>query len=193
MKIIVITGPPYSGKGTQCELLESKLGYTHVSTGARCRQEKEQGTDIGLEITRYEEEGSLVPDAIMKTLFKSIIAENKSTDGIILDGYPRTVNQAEDLAQLLKEADLKVSHAIDIVVPNKELLARAKERAKTSDRKDDADPETHVKRIGVYQKETLPAVKALSNLVEVISINGIGNKEIIFNRISASISDRHQL
>ena len=107
MKILIITGPPYSGKGTQCEILKNLLNYKHISTGDRCRLEKEQGTEIGKELSKYEKKGDLVPDQIIKTLFSQILDENRSEEGIILDGYPRTIPQMDDLLALVSEIRIK--------------------------------------------------------------------------------------
>jgi len=101
MEILIITGPPYSGKGTQCEILIKELGFKHISTGDRCRQEKEKKTEIGKVMATYEEKGDLVPNTIMKALFDQILEENKTGAGIILDGYPRTQPQVDDLIELV--------------------------------------------------------------------------------------------
>src|SRR5687767_7553957 len=97
MKIIVITGPPYSGKGTQCEMLQDQLGFNHISTGDRIRLEKDNETPIGKIVTEYEEKGNLVPDSVMEELLSKIIDENQKAKGIILDGYPRTQVQVDTL------------------------------------------------------------------------------------------------
>src|SRR5882757_4005949 len=99
MKIVIVTGPPYSGKGTQCEIISKILHFTHLSTGDRCRQEKDNKTEMGMILSKYEEKGDLVPDSIMKTLFSQILDENKDGNGILLDGYPRTRPQVDDLLE----------------------------------------------------------------------------------------------
>ena len=183
MKIIVITGPPYSGKGTQCELLETTLGYQHISTGERIRAEKENNTKIGKVMKDYEEQGMLVPDEIMKALLTQILVENRKEKGIILDGYPRTKPQVDTLLSLLKENKQTINQVINIVVPTKELLKRAKERAKNSTRKDDKDERVHIKRIEVFEENTQAAINYLKTIMPVVDIDGMGSIEAITDRI----------
>ena len=130
MEILIITGPPYSGKGTQCEVLKELLNFEHISTGDKCRQEKQNETEIGKIMSKYEEKGNLVPDAIMKDLFGKILDDNKSKAGIILDGYPRTKPQVDDLIALVDSKSLKIGKVINIDVPKSELLIRAKKGLK---------------------------------------------------------------
>jgi adenylate kinase len=187
MKILIVTGPPYSGKGTQCEIISKTLHFTHLSTGDRCRQEKAGQTEIGKILTQYEEKGDLVPDLIMKTLFSRIIDENKDGRGIILDGYPRTKPQVDDLLQLVKEKNQQIGLVINIDVPREELLARALKRAVESDRADDKDPETHLKRVRIFETATLPAIAYLKTLVPVADIDGRGRIDEITRRITEKI------
>ncbi len=187
MDILIIMGPPYSGKGTQCEILKDKLSYKHISTGDRCRYEKEQKTEIGIIMSRFEEKGDLVPDKIMKDLFSKILDENINNNGIILDGYPRTINQVNDLIDLVDSKQLSISKVLNIELPKEELLKRAAKRAKSSNRLDDKNPDTHIKRILVFEQSTLPAVKYLSNHVMVTNINGMGSIDEITRKINSSL------
>lgn len=187
MKIIVITGPPYSGKGTQCEVLEAGLSLKHISTGDRIRVEKKQNTELGKVMEIYEEKGMLVPDSIMEKLLAQIIFENKAKKGIILDGYPRTIPQVDTLIKLLQEQQEQISRVINIEVPSAELLQRAKERAKHSERKDDQDEVIHIKRIEVFEKETKPAIQYFKTITRVDDIDGIGTIEEITERIKLTL------
>ena len=187
MKILIITGPPYSGKGTQCEIISKTYHFTHLSTGDRLRLEKANRTDIGLTITRYEEKGDLVPDSIMKTLFGRILDENRDREGILLDGYPRTKPQVDDLLQLVNEKRLGISMVINIIVPKEELLRRALKRSAESTREDDRDPETHLKRVSIFETSTLPAIEYMKTKIPVIDIDGIGSIGEITRRITEKI------
>ncbi|WP_108866500.1 adenylate kinase family protein [Aquimarina aquimarini] len=187
MEILIITGPPYSGKGTQCELLNKQLNFKHISTGDRCRLEKENGTGIGKIMSEYEEKGDLVPDSIMKDLFSEILDENKSNSGIILDGYPRTKAQVDDLLELVCSKKMKIGKVLNIDVPKPELLIRAKKRAETSNRKDDKDPKIHTKRIEVFEESTRPAVEYMKSKIKVLTFDGLGTIEEITKRIKASL------
>lgn len=188
MNILIIAGPPYSGKGTQCEILEKQLKYKHISTGSRLRWEKENNTDFGQVSSSYEEKGNLIPDDLMKELYKQILEENKSQDGIILDGYPRTSAQVDDFVEILEEKNLNVKSVLNIDVPTIELLKRAKHRASTSTRKDDKDPEIHIKRIEVYESTTKPAIDYLKTKMAVTDFDGTGSIKEITERILESVN-----
>ncbi|RAW01846.1 adenylate kinase family protein [Pseudochryseolinea flava] len=188
MKILVITGPPYSGKGTQCELLKHQLGFNHISTGDRIRLEKEQKTSIGKIMSEYEEKGNLVPDSIMKDLLGEIIDENLDAVGIILDGYPRTEVQVDTLLDLVKEKGKEIQKVINIEVPKEELLIRAKKRAETSDRKDDKDSQIHFKRIEIFEQSTRPAIEYMKKRMSVVTIDGLGQIADITARIKSEVN-----
>lgn len=187
MKIVIITGPPYSGKGTQCEIISKELHYAHLSTGDRCREEKAQQTEIGQIMSSYEEKGDLVPDSIMKTLFGQILDENKQRKGILLDGYPRTKPQVDDLLELVAARQLEISLVINIEVPREELLSRAMKRAESSSREDDRNPETHLKRVRIFENQTLPAIAYMKTRIAVVDIDGIGSIGEITRRITEKI------
>ena len=177
MELLIITGPPYSGKGTQCELLQKELGYTHVSTGDLCRTEKEKDTAVGKVLAEYEVKGDLVPDEIMKELFSMALDQLQGEEGVILDGYPRTQPQVEDLLALVAEKGLLIEKVLNIDVPAEELLKRAKKRAENSTREDDKDPETHIKRIVVFESVTRPAIDYMKDRLEVLTFDGTGTIE----------------
>lgn len=187
MEILVITGPPYSGKGTQCEILKEELKFEHISTGDRCRLEKQNETEIGKIMSEYEEKGDLVPDSIMKDLFSKILDENRSTNGIILDGYPRTEPQVNDLMELIESKNMEIGKVINIDVPKSELLERAKKRAETSNRKDDKDAEIHLKRIEVFENSTRPAIEYMKSKIKVLTFDGLGTINEITTRIKDNL------
>jgi len=187
MHIILITGPPYSGKGTQAEIIEYKYGYRHISTGDRIRREKENKTSIGRIMSSYSDKGELVPDEVMKNLLSDILDEKCDQPGILLDGYPRTTNQVKNLLDLTKEKNHQIIKVLNITVDKEELLVRAAKRAESSDRIDDQDINTHIKRIEVFTNLTIPAIDELRKETEVININGMGTIKEITQRIEASM------
>ena len=189
MNIIIITGPPYSGKGTQCEFLKANYPLVHVSTGELIRREKDDKTEIGRLMSAYADQGELVPDEVMKDLFGQVIDENLNQAGIILDGYPRTKPQVDTLLALAKEKNTPITHVLNIEVPTEELLKRAQTRAKTSKRKDDQDPKIHLKRITVFEESTKPAIEYLKEKVPVFDIDGLGTIEEITAKISKLLQD----
>ncbi|PKV52106.1 adenylate kinase [Aquimarina sp. MAR_2010_214] len=189
MEILIITGPPYSGKGTQCEILKKNLSYKHISTGDRCRLEKENKTEIGEIMSKYEEKGDLVPDSIMKELFGQILDENKQEKGIILDGYPRTTTQVVNLLELINARKLKIGKVLNIEVPKQELLKRAKKRAETSSRKDDKDVNIHLKRIEIFEELTKPSINYMKSNLNVLTFDGLGSVDEITERIIANLNN----
>ena len=185
-KVVIITGPPYSGKGTQCKFLVNRLGYKHISTGELIRAEDENKTEMGLRMAVFADNGQLVPDDLMKALFDSAIVNNINEEGIILDGYPRTVPQVRDLIEVMSKRELKINQVLNIEVPKEELLVRAKKRAEDSDRIDDKDPQTHLRRLKVFEEETKPAIKLMKEEYEVLTFDGLGSIEKVRDLIKAS-------
>ena len=183
MDIIIVTGPPYSGKGTQCDIIKELTGYTHISTGERCRFEKSNNTKIGKELSKYEESGDLVPDSLMIELFDTIICENSNADGIILDGYPRTINQVDDLLKLISSKNLVINKVINIVVPKEVLLDRAQIRSQSSTRTDDMNACNHIKRISKFEEVTKLGIEYMQTIFTVYDVNGTGNIESVTNEI----------
>lgn len=183
MKIIVITGPPYSGKGTQCEILEKVLSYKHISTGDVFRSEKENGTEIGNIFKEYEQKGELVPDSLIIDVFTKIIDDNSSEVGLILDGYPRSKPQVDDLIAICNYKGVVISNVLNIEVPTDELLIRAKKRATTSNRDDDKDSNLHLKRIEVFEELTKPGIEYMKTKLNVLDFDGFGSIEDLTNKI----------
>jgi adenylate kinase len=149
--------------------------------------EKEQKTEFGIISSEYEKKGDLVPDSIMKTLLGKIVDENLQETGIILDGYPRTESQVDTLIDLLHEKGMSIDKVINIEVPKEELLNRAKKRAETSDRIDDQNPETHFKRINIFELTTRPAIEYMKSKLNVSSINGSASIEEITDKLKKVI------
>lgn len=138
-------------------------------------------------MSEYEERGDLVPDSIRKTLFGQIVDENKANSGVILDGYPRTKPQVDDLIDLITSRNIKVRKVLYIDVPKGELLSRANTRATTSSRKDDQDPKIHRKRIELFESLTRPAIEYMKSKLDVTTFDGLGNINEITERIKASL------
>ncbi len=189
MKILIITGPPYSGKGTQCTILAKEYGYKHISTGDSIRQEKELQTPIGLIVQAYEEQGNLVPDSIMKDLIEKIISDNEREAGIILDGYPRTIPQVDALVEILERKKQPVKQVINIDVPAEELLKRARKRAQDSLRKDDQNISIHLKRIEIFEAATRPAIEYMKKVFNVVTIDGLDSIPAITEKIKKEMAD----
>ncbi len=187
MKILIITGPPYSGKGTQCEILKEVLKYEHISTGDYVRIEKENKTEFALKLAEYQASGDLVPDSLMQSLLRRIMTPLGDKTGIILDGYPRTVSQVDTLLELLDEFGWEIENIINIDVTSDELLKRAKVRAESSDREDDKNTNTHLKRINIFEQDTRPAIAYFASKYDMITVDGMKSIEEVTSEIKTAL------
>lgn len=177
---IVLFGPPGSGKGTQAVSLSSGFNLLHVSTGDLLRKERKEETPLGLEAESFIKQGLLVPDEVVIGMLSSHLEENSEEfDGVIFDGFPRTVAQAEALDKLLEFKGSSISACIALDVEEEELVSRLLERGKTSGRADDADTDVIRNRIKVYHEETAPVADFYKEQEKFRSIPGIGLVEDI--------------
>ena len=172
-------GPPGAGKGTQAEILAEKYNLLHLSTGDILRHEINKKTAIGLEAQSYMNRGNLVPDNVLLTIVKNALTKLKDS-GVILDGFPRTVPQAEGLDKIFENLDSKIDYILNIHVETNILINRLIERAKNSGREDDTE-EVIINRQKVYQDLTAPLIDFYKD--EIIQIDGDGPIEEVTNRI----------
>ncbi len=188
---IVLFGPPGAGKGTQSENLIKKYDLVHISTGDLFRKHLGEGTDLGKLAQKYMDEGKLVPDEVVIGMVEDKIKDHLDANGFIFDGFPRTVQQAHALDKMLSSHDLEITVMVALEVPEQELRARIKERAKTSGRVDDQDDEKITTRIRVYEKETAPVADFYKNQSKYQGINGVGSISDIFNTLTQVIDQRN--
>lgn len=184
---IVLFGPPGAGKGTQSEKLIAKYNLVHLSTGDLFRKHLGEGTDLGKLAKQYMNEGKLVPDEVVIGMVEQKIKENPDAKGVIFDGFPRTVPQAEALDRLLNAQNTPISGMVALEVEEEELKKRIRERGKTSGRVDDQDEEKINTRIKVYLDETIPVAKYYEKQGKLRQINGIGAVDEIFANITKEI------
>ncbi len=164
-------GPPGAGKGTQGELLARRLGIPRYSTGDILRQALRDGTPMGLEAKRYMHEGELVPDGVILGIIAEALAHQESEEGFLLDGFPRTVAQAEGMNVLLAEMGQKLDAIVDLSVPDAEIMKRLSTRG----RKDDLQ-ETIRRRLQVYEAKQKPLLDWYAKSgVRVVSVLGVGD------------------
>ena len=183
---IVIFGAPGSGKGTQSERIVEKYGINHISTGDVLRAEIKNGTELGKTAKGYIDQGQLIPDELMIDILASVFDSFKDSKGVILDGFPRTIAQAEALKKMLAERGQDVSVMVDLEVPEDELMVRLIKRGKDSGRADDNE-ETIKKRLHVYHSQTAPLIDWYKNEKKYQHINGLGTMEGIFAEICEAI------
>ena len=183
---IVIFGAPGSGKGTQSERIVEKYGINHISTGDVLRAEIKNGTELGKTAKGYIDQGQLIPDELMIDILASVFDSFKYSKGVIFDGFPRTIAQAEALKKMLAERGQDVSVMVDLDVPEEELMVRLIKRGKDSGRADDNE-ETIKKRLHVYHSQTAPLIDWYKNEKKYQHINGLGTMEGIFAEICEAV------
>ena len=173
---LILLGPPGAGKGTQARKLAEKLGIPQISTGELFRGNIEEGTKLGLEAKRYLDAGDLVPSELTNKLVEDRITQPDAADGFILDGYPRSVEQARALDEMLKNHNTKLDAVVELQVCEEELLKRLKERG----RADDTEEVIH-NRMQVYRDETEPLLEYYrrNNLQPV---DAVGTVDEVFAR-----------
>ena len=187
MKNIVIFGAPGSGKGTQSDLMIQKYGFGHISTGDVLRAEIKNGTELGKTAKGYIDNGQLIPDELMVNILASVYdGFGKEHEGVIFDGFPRTIPQAEALKAMLAERGHKVAAMIELDVPEEELMKRLIKRGQESGRSDD-NAETIKKRLDVYHNQTSPLRDFYIGEGCYKAIEGVGSIDEIFGRIAAAL------
>lgn len=184
---IVLFGPPGAGKGTQSEKLIKHYNLLHISTGDLFRKHLGEGTALGQKAKSYMDEGKLVPDQLVVDMVDVKLQENHDFSGIIFDGFPRTIPQAEALDQLLESKDMPIVATVMLEVPDEELINRLLERGKTSGRTDDQDRAKIETRLNVYKDETLPVANYYADQDKLAKVNGVGAIDDIFQRIAKEI------
>lgn len=187
---IVIFGAPGAGKGTQSENLIKHYNLFHISTGDVLRSHIKQGTELGKTAKSYIDKGHLIPDELMIDILSSVLDDNKDAagNGVIFDGFPRTIAQAEALDKMLDERGMAVDAVVGLEVPEDELVKRLVLRGQQSGRSDDNE-ETIKSRLGVYHNQTAPLQDFYKKKGIYKAINGSGTVEGIFNDIKQAIDN----
>lgn len=185
---IVIFGGPGSGKGTQSEKIIEKYGLEHISTGDVLRAEIKNETELGKIADSYISKGQLVPDELIIDILASVFNKKKDSKGVIFDGFPRTIPQAEALKKMLSERGTSINAVVALEVADEELVIRLLNRGKISGRSDD-NKETIQQRLNVYHSQTAPLIDFYKKENLYSGIDGMGTIEEIFNRIKNVIDN----
>lgn len=189
MKNIVIFGAPGSGKGTQSELIIKNYGLGHISTGDVLRSEIKKGTELGKTAASFIDKGQLIPDDLMIDILAGVYDSfGPDHKGVIFDGFPRTIPQADALKAMLAKRGHKIAAMIELDVPEEELMARLINRGKESGRSDDNE-ETIRKRLDVYHNQTAPLIDWYKADGTHHHIDGHGALDRIFGDIAAVIDN----
>ena len=188
MKNVVIFGAPGSGKGTQSDKMIEKYGLNHISTGDVLRAEIKKGTELGKTAASYIDQGQLIPDDLMVSILATVYDSFGNHKGVIFDGFPRTIPQAEALKKMLSERGDKVAAMIELDVPEDELMKRLILRGQQSGRADDNE-ETIKKRLVVYHSQTQPLIDWYNKEGIHYHIDGLGDLDRIFADI-CKVMDR---
>ncbi len=211
--ILLFLGPPGSGKGTQSKLLESKLGVPHLSTGDMFRKALSEQTPVGLQAKGFMDRGEYVPDQVVIDLIKERVSQADSANGFILDGFPRTLNQAEALDRVLQGMGLKLDVIVNFQIPEDVLVARLSDRrtctkcgrilgskaaaaasvdckvsgvCEFAQRSDD-QPVVIRKRMSVYQEQTAPLLKFYQSRPGFITVDGDQDPGLVTQAILSRI------
>ena len=186
---IVLFGPPGAGKGTQSEKILKKYNLVHLSTGDLFRLHLNNETALGLEAKKYMNKGDLVPDEIVIGMVEDKINKSSNVIGFVFDGFPRTINQAIALDNMLEKKNIPIKQMIALKVDEKELIKRIKNRAKTSGREDDKSIDKINNRIQVYNQETKPVADYYKKHDKYSEVDGIGEIDEIFIKLCSKIDD----
>ncbi|MBF6356138.1 adenylate kinase [Nocardia higoensis] len=177
---VVLLGPPGAGKGTQAVLLSEKLGVPHISTGDLFRANISQQTPLGLEAKKYMDAGDLVPSDVTNRMVQARVGEPDAANGFVLDGYPRTVDQADALEKILADIDKKLDAVLCFVVAEDTVVERMLARGRADDSED-----VIRNRLRVYREETEPLLDHYAGLV--VSVDGVGEVEEVNARALAAL------
>jgi len=190
LEVLIFLGPPGSGKGTQAEILTGKLNFSHLSVGDLLRENIKNKTVLGKLAARYVSSGELVPDELIIDLMDSYIMNiknQKEISGIILDGFPRTINQAIALENKIKQLDVNIKSVLNLDIPDQKILNRLSGRGREDDK-----PELIKNRLEVYRNQTEPLLEFYNDRSLLDSINGDQSEadvsSSIINAIKAEVA-----
>jgi adenylate kinase len=183
---IVLLGPPGAGKGTQAVLLAKHKHVPHISTGEIMREAVASGSELGSKVKGYLDKGDLVPDKLVIDLVRDRLSRDDCKIGFLLDGFPRTVDQAKALVKMLSEIHRELTHVVDLVVADKVLVDRIQKRGAQGSGRSDDTAEVAMKRLEIYKKQTAPVSDYFRTVGKVIDVDGIGSIEDVEARILAA-------
>jgi adenylate kinase len=185
---LILMGPPGAGKGTQAKYVAEHFGIPAISTGDIFRANVTHGTDLGVEAKKYMDAGEYVPDEITNLMVRNRIDEPDAEPGFLLDGYPRTLAQVEELDAMIKDTGHRLDAVVVLTVDSEEVVQRLLQRAQTEGRADDTE-EVIRRRQEIYLKETAPLISVYQERGIVHEIDGMGEVEDVTKRIFEALDE----
>ena len=188
---LILMGPPGAGKGTQATFVADRFGVPAISTGDIFRRNVSEGTDLGVKAQEYMDAGEYVPDEITNMMVRGRIDESDAEPGFLLDGYPRTLQQVEELDGMIKHTGHELDAAVVLIADPEELVKRLLARAETDGRSDDTE-EVVRRRQEVYAEQTEPLIEVYRERGLLVEVDGMGEVEEITQRIFDALQGVHQ-
>lgn len=185
---LILFGPPGAGKGTQSALIKEKFDLVHLSTGDMFRFHLKNETELGKLAKTYMDAGNLVPDQVVIDMIDKKLEEEKDANGFIFDGFPRTIDQAKALDELLEKKGWKIDKMVSLEVDEDELVKRLLLRGQESGRKDDQDESVIRNRMKVYEEQTAPLKDYYKAQGKHSPVEGVGSIEEINTKIAAELA-----
>jgi adenylate kinase len=183
---LILMGPPGAGKGTQAQVVADHFGIPAISTGDIFRANVSEGTELGVEAERYMDAGEYVPDEITNKMVRNRIDEADAEPGFLLDGYPRTLAQVEELDGMIRFTGHSLDAAVVLTVDPEELVQRLLQRAQTDGRADDTE-EVIRRRQELYTEQTEPLIEVYRERGILLEIDGMGSVDDVTKRIFAAL------
>ncbi|MBV6492866.1 MAG: adenylate kinase [Turneriella sp.] len=183
---LIFLGPPGAGKGTQAKIFLERAGIVQISTGDILRASVSKGTPLGLKAKSFMDQGALVPDDVVIGIIEQRIQEEDCKKGFILDGFPRTLEQAKALDEILAKRNIKMEHVINFNVPDEELIKRLLGRASQEGRSDD-NPESIKNRLQIFKDKTQPLINYYEEKKILRHVDGVGTTDEIAERVKAVV------
>jgi adenylate kinase len=183
---ILLMGPPGAGKGTQAIIVSQRLGVPHVSTGDIFRANVAEGTPLGVEAKKYMDAGDYVPDSVTNAMVHDRLGQPDAVTGFLLDGFPRTVAQVEELDSILEGLGSKLDRVVELTVDTEEVVGRLVRRAQDQGRSDDTE-EVIRHRQDLYADQTAPLLRVYAERGLLVQVDGMGDVDQVTARVLAAL------